>query len=64
MRAYVKMGSPAAARRLTATYTSGIEEIASGEDLNTPVYNLQGMKVNRANAKGIVIINGNKVVIK
>jgi len=62
MRAYVKMGSPAAARRLTATYTSGIEEIASGEDLNTPVYNLQGMKVNPANAKGIVIIGGKKVV--
>lgn len=62
MRAYVKMGSPAAARRLTATYTSGIEEIASGEDLNTPVYNLQGMKVSPANAKGIVIIGGKKVV--
>ena len=64
MRAYVKMGSPAAARRLTATYTSGIEEVQTAEEPEAPVYNLQGMKINRANAKGVVIVNGRKVRVK
>jgi hypothetical protein len=64
MRAYVKMGSPAAARRLTATYTSGIEEMQTAEEPEAPVYNLQGMKINRTNAKGVVIVNGRKVVVK
>jgi len=63
MRAYVKMGSPAA-RRLTATYTSGIEEMQTAEEDDAPVYNLQGMKINRANAKGVVIVNGRKVRVK
>ncbi len=64
MRAYIKMTSPMSARRLTATYTSGIEEMQPAEEDDAPVYNLQGMKVNRSNAKGIVIINGKKVMVK
>jgi hypothetical protein len=64
MRAYIKMNSPMMARSLTATYTNGIEEMTTAEESETPVYNLQGMKVNRANAKGVVIVNGKKVRVK
>jgi hypothetical protein len=64
MRAYIKMDSPMMARRLTATYTNGIEEMKTADERETPVYNLQGMKINRANAKGVVIVNGKKVWVK
>ena len=64
MRAYIKMDSPMMARHLTATYTNGIEEMTTADECETPVYNLQGMKINRANAKGVVIVNGKKVWVK
>ena len=64
MRSYVKMGSAMAARRLTATYTNGIEELPAAEELNAPVYNLQGVRINRADARGLVIVGGKKVLVK
>ena len=48
----------------TATVTTAIENVESAEaDADAPAYNVAGMRVN-ANAKGIIIRNGRKVIVK
>ena len=48
----------------TPTVTTAIENIESAEaDADAPAYNVAGMRVN-ANAKGIIIRNGRKVIVK
>ena len=48
----------------TATVTTAIENVESAEaDADAPAYNVAGMRVN-ANAKGIIIRNGKKYVVK
>jgi hypothetical protein len=43
---------------------NGIEELNNTEELNVPVYNVQGMKIDRSRAHGLVIVGGKKVVVK
>ena len=48
----------------TATVTTAIENVESAEaDADAPAYNVAGMRVN-ANANGIIIRNGRKVIVK
>ncbi len=49
---------------VTGTYSNGIEELNNTEELNVPVYNVQGMKIDRSRAHGLVIVGGKKVVVK
>ena len=45
------------------TTTSGIQSVKMGEDANAPIYNLAGQKVG-VGYKGLVIMNGKKVIQK
>jgi hypothetical protein len=49
--------------KFICTLNTGIQTVVTAEPQNTVVYNLKGQKVD-ANYKGIVIMNGRKVLRK
>lgn len=65
---FIVNGKPSAAHNLLFAvdadgYTTGIEEVAPAVAAETVVYDLQGRRVN-GNAKGLLIVNGQKVYRK
>jgi hypothetical protein len=54
------MGGFGAPIEVVTSTTTGVEQIRNGESTDA-IYNLQGVRVNKAD-KGIYIINGKKVV--
>lgn len=64
-KAYIELPAGSEAKALTFEFaeTTGITEIESA-DADGKMYNLLGQPVNRATAKGIVIKNGKKYILK
>ena len=62
-----KFSMPAANVKVTAEFelATGINAVKANEQENAVIYNLQGVRVDKSQAKGgIFIVNGHKVVIK
>ncbi|MBR1932119.1 MAG: hypothetical protein IJ841_00305 [Prevotella sp.] len=68
-RAYIELEGAAGARKLkiagSTDNATGIETAKDAEALrNTPIYTLEGVKVNEATTKGVYVGNGKKVIVK
>ena len=48
----------------SAKETTGIYDINTGNNIDSNIYNLNGVKVSKPTQKGIYIQNGKKIIIK
>lgn len=62
-KAYLHVPESAAKGFITFDDATGIELVNTASDMNTAIYNLQGQRVSEG-YKGVVIVNGKKIMMK
>lgn len=62
-KAYLHVPESAAKGFITFDDATGIELVNTASDMNTAIYNLQGQRVSES-YKGVVIVNGKKIMMK